>query len=58
VLCHLREHHLFLCLEKCEFEKSTIEYLGIIILHNHIEMDPIKVAGVATWPMPKNKKDM
>jgi hypothetical protein len=57
VLWRLREHCLFLCPEKCEFEKSTIKYLGIIILHNHVEMDPIKVAGVATWPAPKNKKD-
>jgi hypothetical protein len=47
VPCWLQEHHLFLCLEKCEFEKLMIEYLGIIISHNHIEMDPVKVAGVA-----------
>jgi hypothetical protein len=58
VLRRLREHRLFLRPEKCEFEKSMIEYLGIIILHNHVEMDPIKVAGVAAWPTPENKKDM
>jgi hypothetical protein len=58
VLHWLREHHLFLCLEKCEFEKSMIKYLGVIISHNHVEMDPIKVASVATWPVSENKKDM
>jgi hypothetical protein len=58
VLQQLREHHLFLHPEKFEFEKLTIEYLGVIILHNHVEMDPIKVAGVASWPEPKNKKDV
>jgi hypothetical protein len=58
VLHRLRENRLFLWPEKCEFEKSTIEYLGIIISHNHVEMDPIKVAGVAAWPMPENKKDV
>jgi hypothetical protein len=58
VLWQLREHHLFLRPEKCEFEKSMIEYLGVIISHNHVKMDPIKVAGVTTWPEPKNKKDM
>jgi hypothetical protein len=58
VFWRLREHCLFLCPEKCKFEKSTIEYLGVIILHNHVEMDPIKVASVAAWPAPENKKDM
>jgi hypothetical protein len=58
VLQRLCEHRLFLCLEKCEFEKSTIEYLGVIISHNHVEMDPVKVAGVASWPEPENKKDV
>jgi hypothetical protein len=35
-----------------------IEYLGVIISHNHVKMDPVKVAGVAAWPAPENKKDM
>jgi hypothetical protein len=58
VLRQLREHCLFLHPEKCKFRKSTIEYLGVIILHNHIEMDPVKVTSVAAWPEPENKKDM
>jgi hypothetical protein len=33
------EHKLYLRLEKCEFEKTSIEYLGIIISHNRVEMD-------------------
>jgi hypothetical protein len=56
VLQRLREHWLFLRPEKCEFEKLMIEYLDIS--HNHVEMDPVKVAGVAAWPMPENKKDV
>jgi hypothetical protein len=36
----------------------STEYLSVIISHNHIEMDPIKVAGVAAWPAPENKKDV
>jgi hypothetical protein len=35
-----------------------IEYLGVIISHNHVKMDPVKVASVAPWPVPENKKDM
>jgi hypothetical protein len=58
VLCRLREHKLFLQPEKCKFEKTWIEYLGVIISHDHVEMDPVKVTGVANWPIPECKKDV
>jgi hypothetical protein len=58
VLDRMREHKLYLRPEKCEFEKTRIEYLGIIISHNKVEMDPVKIAGVADWPMPSNKKEV
>jgi hypothetical protein len=56
VLDHMCEHKLYLRLEKCEFEKTKIEYLGVIISHNKVEMDLVKIAGVADWPMPSNKR--
>jgi hypothetical protein len=56
VLDCMREHKLYLRPEKCEFEKTRIEYLGAIISHNKVEMDPVRIAGVADWPMPSNKK--
>jgi hypothetical protein len=46
VMERLREHKLYLRHEKCEFKKTRIEYLGVIILHNKVEMDPVCV-GVA-----------
>src|SRR3979490_3060526 len=54
----LRTNKLYLRAEKCEFERTRIEYLGVIISHNHVEMDPTKVAGVAEWPTPKNRKEV
>ena len=42
----LQKHKLYLQPDKCEFEKTTIEYLGVIILHNSVAMDPVKIAGV------------
>ena len=41
VLDRLREHQLFLKPEKCEFEQTKIEYLGLIISHGTAEMDPV-----------------
>src|SRR5215475_6046909 len=47
VLECLRKNKLFLKHEKCKFEQRRIEYLGVIILEGQVEMDPVKVAGVA-----------
>jgi hypothetical protein len=52
ILDYMHKHKLYLRLEKCEFEKTKIKYLGIIISHNKVEMDPVKITGVADWPMP------
>jgi RNase H-like domain found in reverse transcriptase/Reverse transcriptase (RNA-dependent DNA polymerase) len=54
----LHIHNLFLKPEKCEFECMEIEYLRVIISHNSICMDPIKVARVSEWPVPSNKKEV
>ena len=58
VLELLEKHKLYLRPDKCEFEKTTVEYLGVIISHNSVAMDPVKVAGVAEWPAPTNKKEV
>jgi hypothetical protein len=39
VLRRLAEHQLYLRPEKCEFEKTRIEYLRLIISENRVEMD-------------------
>jgi RNase H-like domain found in reverse transcriptase len=35
-----------------------VEYLGVVVSYNSVEMDPVKVAGVADWPVPDNKKEV
>jgi hypothetical protein len=58
VLDHMCEHKLYLQPEKCKFEQTRIEYLGVIISHNKVEMDLVKIAGVADWLTPSNKKEV
>ena len=58
VLERLWEHKLYLKPEKCEFERRQIEYLGVIVSEGQVEMDPVKVSGVAEWPTPWNKKEV
>ena len=38
--------------QKCEFGKTSTEYLGVLITPNGIEMDPKKVSAVRDWPIP------
>ena len=56
VLELLEKHKLYLHSNKCKFEKTTIKYLRVIISHNSVVMDPVKIAGVTEWPAPTNKK--
>ena len=41
----LQKNNLFLKPKKCEFEKTEVEYLRVIISQNSVKMDPVKVAG-------------
>jgi len=58
VLEVLAEYKLFLRPEKCEFHQKRIEYLGLVILENKVEMDPVKVARVHDWPTLENQTDV
>jgi RNase H-like domain found in reverse transcriptase/Reverse transcriptase (RNA-dependent DNA polymerase) len=50
VLQRLWEHNLFLKLKKCEFNKTIMEYLGLIIQEGKLSMDPVKLSGIWDWP--------
>jgi hypothetical protein len=53
----LREHRMYLKPEKCQFDVLETEYLGMIISEGKIQMDPVKVAGIAEWPTLRNKRE-
>ncbi len=58
VLQCLRQHHLYLKTEKCEFHKSTIHFLGYIVTPASVQMDQRKVEAVRNWPQPTTIKEM
>src|SRR5712672_4080375 len=35
-----------------------MEFLGVVLENNTIQMDPTKVKGVADWPPPRNPTDI
>ena len=54
VLRQLRNHGLYLKLEKCKFKKDEIDFLGLILQQGHVAMDSTKVQAIQDWPKPQN----
>ena len=58
ILKRLEENDLYIKPEKCVWKVWKIEFLGVVIGPNRIEMEKEKVDGVLSWPEPKNIKDI
>ena len=58
VLQRMKELDLYLKLEKCSFNVSNVKYLRMIVKPGSLAMDPVKVAGIADWPVPSAVKDV
>jgi hypothetical protein len=58
VLQCLKKYDLYLKPEKCSFDQTAIEYLGIIISAGNIRMDPAKIQGITKWPHPTKVKEI
>ncbi|KAL0200281.1 hypothetical protein M9458_003468, partial [Cirrhinus mrigala] len=56
VLQKLRHHQLYLKLEKCEFHKSSVQFLGYNINSEGVLMDQGKVDAIQNWPQPDSIK--
>ena len=54
----LKKHDLYLKPEKCIFDQKRIEFLGVILEGGTVQMDPVKVKGMADWPPPRNIMDI
>ncbi|KAK3506816.1 hypothetical protein QTP70_029068, partial [Hemibagrus guttatus] len=58
VLARLQRHHLYVKLEKCEFHRSTVTFLGYVISRQGVEMDVGKVRAVTEWPAPATVREL
>ena len=58
VLEKLHGGELFVKPEKCEFEANKTTFLGFVISHDGIEMDPGKVSAVNNWEISKTIHDV
>lgn len=56
VLQVLKVHQFVANRKKCSFGQRQIEYLGHLISHRGVAVDPNKVKSVVNWLVPKNVK--
>ena len=54
----LRDNKLYINQKKSEFFLKEIHYLGHIISHIGIRMDPSKIEVIKAWPIPKNLHEL
>jgi len=58
ILRRLKENDLYIKPEKCVWKARKIEFLGVVIGPDGIEMEAEKVNEVLNWPQPKNVKNI
>lgn len=58
ILQTLRENNLKLQLDKCEFMRKEIEYLGHVVTDQGILPNPAKIEAIKSWPIPKNPNEI
>ena len=52
----IKKNNLFVKLEKCEFFKSELEFLGYQITVDGLAIAPSKVSAIQDWPVPNSKR--
>ena len=58
ILQKMRNNDLYLKPEKCEFERTKLEYLGMTVEEGKVSMNPDKIKGIKEWPEPTNVKEV
>jgi hypothetical protein len=58
VLQVLREHQIYVKLNKCDFFKKQVHYLGHVISEEGVEVDHENIKAMMDWPTPKDVSDI
>jgi hypothetical protein len=58
MLTILRKHDLYLNIEKCQFEQTEVNYLGVHVGGKCISMEEAKVEKVKDWKPPRNAMEV
>ena len=52
----LRQHRLYAKVEKFEFHKDQMTFVGYLVSKDGIGMDPAKVSAILDWPVPASRR--
>lgn len=58
VLQRLREHKLYVHLDKCEWHVQRTEYLGYIVSPEGVSIDTNRLKTIQEWPLPRTVRDI
>jgi hypothetical protein len=58
VLQLLKEKQLYTKPSKCFFGVKEVEYLGHIVSHEGVKVDPNKIKSMMAWPIPKTLNNL
>ena len=58
ILAILRKHKLYAKIQKCEFDREEMTFVGFQVSKSGIGMDPAKVAAILEWPTPTSVKEV
>ena len=58
VLQRLQRHGLYAKESKCVFHAQSIEFLGMIVSANGLQMCTDKVQAIEAWPVPRTVKEI
>ncbi|CAM4477373.1 unnamed protein product [Lepidochelys kempii] len=58
VLDRLEDYGLKLSIDKCQFCRTSVKYVGHIVSQEGVSTDPIKIEALTTWPCPSNYKEL
>lgn len=58
VLDRLRDEGLKISLDKCQFGRTSVNYVGHIVSQDGISTDPSKIEAVVSWPQPQTVTEL
>ena len=54
----LRKHRLYLNASKCSFSVGSSKFLGYMVTHRGIEVNPDQVKAINSLQLPRNPKEI
>lgn len=58
IFAALEKVNLKIQLDKSEFLKKEVAFLGHIVTDNGVKPNPSKIEAIQNWPIPKNQKEL